>query len=86
MNILTDRELENGKRHAFAIGAVITAVASTLLHHYYYAPAEALLGAPQIVLQTPSQTVARIPTQRAGKPVDCTVTIDQAKNVWSITC
>lgn len=86
MNILTDVELSTRTRAAFAVGAAIATVASVLLHYWFFAPPPAPIGTPQIVVQTPSQTVARIPTQRAGKRVDCTVTIDQAKNVWSITC
>ncbi|TAK82098.1 MAG: hypothetical protein EPO20_22675 [Betaproteobacteria bacterium] len=86
MHILTDKQLAARYFSCFALGMV-----SVFLG--FASPAISVrLGlvpppeTAQIVLQTPSQTVARIPTQKAGKRVDCTVIIDQAKNVWSITC
>lgn len=85
MNIITDHELADGKRKAFAIGALIATAVSALAFRWSYMPAVPV-GAPEILLQTPSQTVARIPTRHGEKRVDCTVTIDQVKNIWSITC
>jgi hypothetical protein len=89
MNVLTDDELKYYRRHAFAAGAMTVlgwVAALALLFWWTHSQKPAPAGAPQIVVQTPSQTVARVPTLRAGERVDCTVTIDQAKNVWSITC
>jgi hypothetical protein len=89
MNVLTDYELRSGKRTAFVAGIVTTilwAVAIAALIWWLRVPARAPIGVPAILRQTPSQTVARIPTLRAGERIDCTVTIDQAKNIWSITC
>lgn len=86
MNVLTDQQLTTRVCAAFLAGSLAATgiIALPTLWQRHQAPAP--IGAPEIVLQTPSQTVARIPTQHAGKRVDCTVTIDQAKNVWSITC
>jgi len=86
MNIITDQELKAHAVVAFVMGAALAAATAAVLHYRvfdYLAPPEA---APQIVKATPNVTVARIPTQHAGVRIDCTVTIDQAKNVWSITC
>jgi hypothetical protein len=93
MNIISDEELRATRRRAFVIGGTVASawnvffLLACLLAYwrlYYQPPAAA--GVPQILLQAPSQTIARIPTLRDGKRIDCTVTIDQAKNVWSITC
>lgn len=84
MNILSDGQLHLRYVGCFLGGLVIALLAYAAPR--WMEPDAATLEAPRIVLQTPSQTVARIPTRRAGERVDCTVTIDQAKNVWSITC
>lgn len=84
MNILSDGQLRVRYFGCFLGGLVIALLAYAAPR--WMTPDTATPETPRIVLQTPSQTVARIPTQRAGKRVDCTVTIDQAKNVWSITC
>ncbi len=86
MNILTDQELRARKRLAFTLGALFAAAVSALIYHQLYERLLAPAGAPEIVMQAGSQTVARIPTQYAGKRIDCIVVIDQAKNVWKITC
>lgn len=93
MNIMTDDELARKNKLAFLAGAVtaiaaiaLTATAAAAIYYQVFGFLNPPLAAPEIVLQTPSKTVARIPTQHAGVRVDCTVTIDQAKNVWSITC
>ncbi len=85
MNVLTDKELRGRWVSAFFAGALLGISAGALLDQYVNTPA-ATAGAPQIMLQAPSQTVARIPTKRAGELVYCTVTIDQTKNIWSIVC
>jgi hypothetical protein len=86
VNILTDQQVRAGKRIAFAAGFANAFAACLLGAAWVKYRTEAPAGVPAIVAQTASQTVARIPTQHAGVRVDCTVTIDQAKNVWSITC
>jgi hypothetical protein len=89
MNIISNEELSLRLREAFRNGVLVAAIATgatAALYFWLHRPAPASAGTPQIVRQTPSQTVARIPTLHAGVRVDCTVTIDQAKNVWSITC
>lgn len=83
-NILTDAQL-----HARYIGCFAAGLAIALLAYAaprWINPEAAVSDAPKVLVQTQSQTVARIPTLHAGVRVDCTVTIDQAKNVWSITC
>jgi hypothetical protein len=88
MNVLSDEELIECRWRAFVHGAsaIITICAAAALYLWLTHPAPEPIGVPEIVRQTPSQTVAKIPTLHAGVRVDCTVTIDQAKNVWSITC
>ncbi len=86
MNVLTNEQLKDRVVGGFIVGVLVAATASAVLHQWYYAAPRAPVGTPEILFQTPSQTVARIPTQHGGKRVDCTVTIDQAKNVWSVTC
>ncbi len=89
MNVLSDKELRSEKFEAFRGGvvlAMLATAAAAAAYFWLYRPAPAALDAPSIVQQTENQTVARIPTLHAGMRVDCTVTIDQAKNVWSITC
>ena len=82
MNVLTHSQLASRLLVAMVLGSTITAATIVLLERRQ----SVQLGEPKIVKQTPSQTVARIPTLHAGVRVDCTVTIDQAKNIWSITC
>ena len=92
MNVLTDQQLADEKHDAFRVGAGIgfcVAIGVGAAAYYWQLHGADLAmpaNGPEIVKQTPSQTVARIPTLRAGKRVDCTVTIDQAKNAWLITC
>lgn len=88
MKIITDEELGMRTRIAFVAGVFLAAIAIILLHYWFYGWkwTQAPIGAPEIVLQTASRTVARIPTQHDGNRVDCTVIIDQARNIWSITC
>ncbi len=84
MNILTDEQLRARYLGCFFGGLLIALLAYAAPR--WIEPDTAALQAPRIVQQTPNQTVARIPTLYAGKRIECTVTINQAKNVWSITC
>ena len=84
MNVLSDRQLEVRYISYFLAGALIALLA--LRASTWWTGEPVTTPSPRILLQTSSQTVARIPTQHAGKRVDCVVTIDQARNVWSITC
>lgn len=89
MNVLTDKELRSEKFEAFRGGvvlAMLVTAAAAAAYFWLSGPAWEPTAAPSIVRQTANQTVARIPTLHAGVRVDCTVTIDQARNVWSITC
>ncbi len=93
MNVLTDKELRaieiRGAVTAIAILSGVMVAAWFLeprFHQFVVAHVGERDGAPVILKQTDSKTVARIPTMHGGVRVDCTVTIDQAKNVWSITC
>lgn len=86
MNILTNQQLATRMCAALLAGSVLATGTIALLERWQRNHAPAPIGTPAIVGQTNSQTIARIPTLRAGVRVDCTVTIDQAKNVWSITC
>ena len=84
-NVLSDAQLQLRYGACFLAGLLAALLAYAAPR--WVAPAAAEVAAlPRIVYQSPSQTVAKIPTLYAGKRVDCTVTIDQAKNVWSITC
>lgn len=91
MNIVSDSDLRFIKRAVFAAGAVVAAAAigaGTLLYGRVResAPEPAPAGTARIIRQNESQTIARIETLHEGKRIDCLVVIDQAKNVWSITC
>ncbi len=86
MNVLTDQELRAHRVAAFVAGAALAAATAAALHYQVFSFLDKPASAPRIVAQTPNQTVARIPTLFAGTRIDCTVTINQAKNVWSITC
>jgi hypothetical protein len=89
MNVLTDDELKFDRRRAFAAGAMTVlawVAALALLFWWMHGRQPASVGAPEIVAQTPTQTVAHIPTLRSGIRVDCTAVIDHKMNTWSITC
>ena len=89
MNVITDEDLSLRMRWAFRNGVMTASIvigAAAALYFWLHRPAPAPIGAPAIVRQTPSQTVARIPTLYAGKRIDCMVIIDQSKNLWSIAC
>lgn len=88
MNVLIDKELNEGTWRAFAAGAAIALafVAAISILAQWDDRHPKPIAAPSIVMQTSNQTVARIPTLRAGVRVDCTVTIDQANNVSSVAC
>ena len=84
-NILTDTQLR--LRYAgYLVAGILIGLTPQATQRLAAPPEDPAAAAPRIVAQTPSQTVAKIPTLHAGVRVDCTVIIDQARNAWSITC
>lgn len=90
MSIITDQELWAHKRLAFVAGALCAtavAIGSALAGSQWFCRRQPeQLGAPQIIRQSPSQTVARIPTRRGGTLIYCQVIVDHKANIWSVTC
>lgn len=84
----SDEDFAHARRYWVAIGilagfGIATAI---LLVHVGFKQPLIITGAPQILKQTDTETVARIPTLRGGQALDCTLTIDHKHRAWSLSC
>jgi hypothetical protein len=87
--VMSREDLAHARRISLVIGILLGLLVATVtvivLIGMGFKP-RVIVGAPEILSQTETETIARVPTLFKGETGACTITINHKHRSWSVNC